>query len=80
MKAKAREEREGCGKQYQEAMYTLASMTEPKLLEKTTWYKGNMKRKKENRHKISDVCVLCTAHSELVTSLRERENKLREMT
>ena len=42
-------EEKGGGKQYQEAKDTLATRTDAKLLEKVTWYKGNMKRKQENR-------------------------------
>ena len=43
-----RKEKDG-GKQYQEAKDTLASRNDAKLLEKTTWYRGNLKRKKENQ-------------------------------
>ena len=44
-----RKEKEGV-KQYQEAKDTLAVRTDAKLLEKTTWYKGNAKRKMENKN------------------------------
>lgn len=44
-----RKEKEGV-KQYQEAKDTLADRTEDKLLEKTIWYKGNAKRKMENKN------------------------------
>ena len=43
-----RKEKNG-GKQYQEAKDTLETRTDAKLLEKVTWYKGNMKRKQENK-------------------------------
>ena len=43
-----RRENEGKG-QYLAAKDTLARRTEAKLLEKTTWFKGNEKRKQENR-------------------------------
>ena len=42
-----RKEKNG-GKQYKEAKDTLEARTAAKLTEKVTWYKGNMKRKKEN--------------------------------
>ena len=37
-------------KQYLEAKDTLEKRTEDKLLEKSTWYKGNQKRKLENKN------------------------------
>ena len=43
-----RREKTGRG-QYLEAKDTLETRTEAKLLEKTTWFKGNMKRKLENK-------------------------------
>ena len=43
-----RREKEG-QKQYMEAKDTLAKRTEDKLLEKTTWYKGDKKRKLDNK-------------------------------
>ena len=44
------ERREKAGQeQYLEAKDTLAQRTEDKLLEKTSWYKGNLKRKLENQ-------------------------------
>ena len=44
------ERRENTGQgQYLEAKDTLESRTEAKLLEKTTWFKGNHKRKLENK-------------------------------
>ena len=43
-----RREKDG-DKQYQEAKDTLANRDDAKLLEKTTWYRGNLKRKKENQ-------------------------------
>ena len=43
-----RREKDG-GKQYLEAKDTLASRTEAKLLEKTSWFKGDKKRKQENK-------------------------------
>ena len=36
-------------KQYMEAMETLEKRTNDKLLEKTSWYKGDRKRKKDNK-------------------------------
>jgi hypothetical protein len=44
------ERRENAGQgQYLEAKDTLESRTEAKLLEKTTWFKGDQKRKLENK-------------------------------
>ena len=43
-----RRENEGA-KQYKEAKDTLVARTDAKLLEKTTWFKGNAKRKLENK-------------------------------
>ena len=44
------ERRENAGQgQYLEAKDTLESRTEAKLLEKTTWFKGNQKRILENK-------------------------------
>jgi hypothetical protein len=42
-----RNEKYGVG-QYQEAKDTLEKRTEAKLLEKTSWFKGNTKRKQDN--------------------------------
>ena len=36
-------------KQYLEAKDTLEKRTDDQLLEKTTWYKGDRKRKRENK-------------------------------
>ena len=36
-------------KEYLEAKDTLEKRTEDKLMEKTSWYKGNKKRKQENK-------------------------------
>ena len=45
------ERREKAGqKEYMEAKDTLEQRTEDKLLEKTNWYKGNNKRKLENKN------------------------------
>ena len=51
MEEETKEEGKAGQNQYLEAKETLEKRTEDKLLEKTTWYKGNQKRKLENKNR-----------------------------